>query len=61
MRKKVEVDEGESDAPLDKPSLLSLQNTAIKVRRCPALIFDVLVEVNAHSFLSEIATCNWIG
>ena len=26
-------DEGVSDGPLDKPSLLSLQNTAIKVRR----------------------------
>ena len=32
MPKKVEIDEGESDGPLDKPSLLSLQNTAIKVR-----------------------------
>ena len=33
MSKKDEKDEGESDGPLDKPSLLSLQNTAIKVRR----------------------------
>jgi len=30
MPKKVEIDEGESDGPLHKPSLLSLQNTAIK-------------------------------
>ena len=32
MAQKDEKDEGESDGPLDKPSLLSLQNTAIKVR-----------------------------
>ena len=32
MAKQDEKDEGESDGPLDKPSLLSLQNTAIKVR-----------------------------
>ena len=36
MRKKVEIDEGESEGPLDKPSLFSLQNTAIKVRQCLA-------------------------
>ena len=32
MSKQDEKYEGESDGPLDKPSLLSLQNTAIKVR-----------------------------
>ena len=32
MARRDENDEGESDGPLDKPSLLSLQNTAIKVR-----------------------------
>ena len=32
MAQKDEKEEGESDGPLDKPSLLSLQNTAIKVR-----------------------------
>ena len=29
---KPEKDEGESEGPLQKPSLLSLQNTALKVR-----------------------------
>ena len=32
MSTKDEREEGESDGPLVKPSLLSLQNTAIKVR-----------------------------
>ena len=55
MQKKVEIEEGESDGPLDKPSLRCVQNTAIKV------INDVLVKLNVHNYLSEVAADNWIG
>ena len=60
MRKKVERDEeGESDGPLDKPNLLSLQNTAIKVRGCQfCFTYGALIKVDENYFWSEMTSYN---